>query len=178
TSVLSQASASSSGELSEYTTTFTTTNSDGSVETDTGVVVVTTDSNGSLTTSTSVLPTGPIFCKRDDPNCISSEYTSTWTTTNSNGEVVTESGIFEVTTNSEGSLYTITISTFPQESAASTPTEYTTTWTTTNSNGEVETESGVVSQSGSYLTTLATFPQLITPTTTLYTTEYVTTCPN
>ncbi|SGZ57921.1 CIC11C00000004990 [Sungouiella intermedia] len=42
--------------LTTYTTTWTTTNSDGSVETDSGIVIVSTDSAGSLFTTTSEFP--------------------------------------------------------------------------------------------------------------------------
>ncbi|KAM9887665.1 hypothetical protein OXX69_013268, partial [Metschnikowia pulcherrima] len=56
-SVSSSASSSvSSSGLQEYTTTFVTSNSDGSVATKSGVVDVTTNSAGSLYTTTSSFP--------------------------------------------------------------------------------------------------------------------------
>ena len=115
---------------SEYTTSWTTTNSDGSVVTNSGVV---SQSGTSLTTLTTFAPDA------------TSEYTTTWTTTNSDGSVETNSG---VVSQSGSSLTTIT--TFVPDATS----EYTTSWTTTNSDGSVVTNSGVVSQSGTSFTTL------------------------
>ena len=75
---------------------------------------------------------------------VQAEFTTTWTTTNSDGSVETESGIVS----QSGSSFT-TLTTFPPESDVQ--AEFTTTWTTTNSDGSVATESGIVSQSGSSL---------------------------
>ena len=155
---------------SEFTTTWTTTNSDGSVETDSGIV---SQLGSSLTTITTF------------PNDQASEYTTTWTTTNSDGSVETipvslGSSLTTITTflttkllntpppgllpipmvlllltlvlSASGTLLT-TLTTFAPDATS----EYTTTWTTTNSDGSVETNSGVVSQSGSSLTTITTF---------------------
>ncbi|SGZ57924.1 CIC11C00000005881 [Sungouiella intermedia] len=135
-----------------YTTTWTTTNSDGSVETDSGIVIVSTDSAGSLFTTTSEFPN-------------LTTYTTTWTTTNSDGSVETDSGIVIVSTDSAGSLFTTT-SEFPNNYGSSSAylplTTYTTTWTTTNSDGSVETDSGIVivstDSAGSLFTTTSEFP--------------------
>ncbi|KGR02405.1 hypothetical protein MG5_05239, partial [Candida albicans P57072] len=135
-------------------------NSDGSVSTESGIV---SESGTSFTTITTFEP--PVVCRRDDISCgpatsatnsdtaaqdptsdataIESEFTTTWTTTNSDGSVETDSGIVSQL----GSSLT-TITTFPNDQAS----EYTTTWTTTNSDGSVVTNSGVVSQSGTSLT--------------------------
>ncbi|EMG45293.1 hypothetical protein G210_5076, partial [Candida maltosa Xu316] len=84
-------------------------------------------------------------------------------------------------TDSAGSLSSTTVTTFPQESAGSTPTEYTTTWTTTNSDGSIVTESGIVevntiNDGAWYTTTVSTFQQQSTvPTSTEYTTTIVST---
>ncbi|KAK6199626.1 uncharacterized protein RJT21DRAFT_115414 [Scheffersomyces amazonensis] len=69
----------------DYTTTFTTTKSDGSVETDSGVVHV-TNTDGTITTTTSLFP---------------NEYTTTFTTTESDGFVATDSGIVFATTDKD-----------------------------------------------------------------------------
>ena len=132
----------------EYTTSWTTTKPDGTIQTDSGIVSV---SDTSLTTITTF------------PQPTQTEYTTTWTTTKDDGSVETDSGIVS---QSGDSLTTIT--TFPQP----TQTEYTTTWTTTKDDGSVETDSGIVSQSGDSLTTITTFPQ---PTQTEYTTTWTTT---
>lgn len=63
---------------------------------------MTTNPDGSWTTSTSVQP---------DPY---TSFTSTWTTTDANGNPVTESGVVVVTTDSSGALTTST-SEFPYE---------------------------------------------------------------
>ena len=83
-----------------------------------------------------------------DATAIESEFTTTWTTTNSDGSVETNSG---VVSQSGSSLTTIT--TFAPDATS----EYTTSWTTTNSDGSVATNSGVVSQSGTSFTTITTF---------------------
>ncbi|KAM9886039.1 hypothetical protein OXX69_013891, partial [Metschnikowia pulcherrima] len=67
----------------EYTTTFVTTNSDGSVATDSGVVDVTTNSAGSLFTTTSLFPSSSASSSGLQ------EYTTTFVTTNSDGSVAT-----------------------------------------------------------------------------------------
>ena len=137
----------------EYTTSWTTTKPDGTIQTDSGIVSV---SDTSLTTITTF------------PQPTQTEYTTTWTTTKDDGSVETDSGIVS---QSGDSLTTIT--TFPQP----TQTEYTTTWTTTKDDGSVETDSGIVSQSGDSLTTITTFPQesVAGPVTTEYTTTWTTT---
>ncbi|CAL1190767.1 unnamed protein product [Candida parapsilosis] len=147
----------------EYTTTWTTTKDDGSVETDSGIVSQSGDSLTTVTTFPQESVAGPV----------TTEYTTTWTTTKDDGSVETDSGIVS---QSGDSLTTIT--TFPQESVASpVTTEYTTTWTTTKDDGSVETDSGIVSQSGDSLTTITTFPQesVASPVTTEYTTTWTTT---
>ncbi|KAI5970592.1 hypothetical protein CANMA_000333, partial [Candida margitis] len=138
----------SSTLTTEYTTTWTTTKSDGSVETDSGIV---SQSGTSLTTITTF------------PQPVQTEYTTTWTTTKSDGSIETDSGIV-----SQSGTSLTTITTIPQP----VQTEYTTTWTTTKSDGSVETDSGIVSQSGTSLTTITTFPQ---PVQTEYTTTWTTT---
>ncbi|KAI5906336.1 Cell wall protein RBR3, partial [Candida parapsilosis] len=60
----------------EYTTTWTTTKDDGSVETDSGIV---SQSGDSLTTITTF------------PQPTQTEYTTTWTTTKDDGSVETDS---------------------------------------------------------------------------------------
>ena len=142
----------------EYTTSWTTTKPDGTIQTDSGIVSV---SDTSLTTITTF------------PQPTQTEYTTTWTTTKDDGSVETDSGIVS---QSGDSLTTVT--TFPQESVAGpVTTEYTTTWTTTKDDGSVETDSGIVSQSGDSLTTITTFPQesVASPVTTEYTTTWTTT---
>ena len=105
----------------EYTTSWTTTKPDGTIQTDSGIVSV---SDTSLTTITTF------------PQPTQTEYTTTWTTTKDDGSVETDSGIVS---QSGDSLTTIT--TFPQESVAGpVTTEYTTTWTTTKDDGSVETD--------------------------------------
>lgn len=90
---------------------------------------------------------------------IQTEFTSTWTTTNSDGSVVTESGII-----SQSGTSLTTLTTFQPATSLVVPpysvieTEFTSTWTATNSDSSVATESGVVSQSGTLLTTVTTFP--------------------
>ncbi|SGZ52902.1 CIC11C00000005276 [Sungouiella intermedia] len=84
-------------------------------KTDSGIVIISTNSAGSFFTTTS-----------EFPNLTS--YTTTWTTTNSDGSFETDSGIVIISTNSAGSFFTTT-SEFPNL------TSYTTTWTTTNSDG-------------------------------------------
>ncbi|KAK6460829.1 cell-wall agglutinin N-terminal ligand-sugar binding-domain-containing protein [Scheffersomyces coipomensis] len=147
------------GSLTEYTSTWTTTDSNGDVETDSGVIIVTTDSDGDLYTTTSMFPT-------------LTEYTSTWTTTDSNGDVETDSGVIIVTTDSDGDLYTTT-SMFPTLTGSL--TEYTSTWTTTDSNGDVETDSGVIivttDSDGDLYTTTSMFPTLTEYTSTWTTTD-------
>ncbi|CAN3357061.1 hypothetical protein DICA2_C07514 [Diutina catenulata] len=159
TSTYPQPSATGCPECTEYTTTWTSTGTDGKPTTGSGVVDVTTDSEGSLTTSTSTYPqpyaTG---C----PEC--TEYTTTWTSTGTDGKPTTGSGVVDVTTNSDGSLTTST-STYPQPSATGCPecTEYTTTWTSTGTDGKPTTGSGVVdvttNSDGSLTTSTSTYPQ-------------------
>ncbi|CAN3484228.1 hypothetical protein DICA0_F10770 [Diutina catenulata] len=178
TSTYPQPSATGCPECTEYTTTWTTTGADGQPSTGSGVVDVTTDANGSLTTSTSTYPQpSPTGC----PEC--TEYTTTWTTTDANGNPETGSGVVDVTTDASGSLTTST-STYPQPSPTGCPecTEYTTTWTTTDANGNPETGSGVVhvttDANGSLTTSTSTYPQPSTtgcPECTEYTTTWTTT---
>ncbi|CAL1205630.1 unnamed protein product [Candida parapsilosis] len=142
----------------EYTTSWTTTKPDGTIQTDSGIVSVSDTSSTTITTF---------------PQPTQTEYTTTWTTTKDDGSVETDSGIVS---QSGDSLTTVT--TFPQESVAGpVTTEYTTTWTTTKDDGSVETDSGIVSQSGDSLTTITTFPQesVASPVTTEYTTTWTTT---
>ncbi|CAN3486279.1 hypothetical protein DICA0_F31692 [Diutina catenulata] len=184
-------------DCTEYTTTWTTTDENGNPETGSGIVDVTTDSDGSLTTSTSLfpkpsaesssetssVPTSGSVSETGCPDC--TEYTTTWTTTDENGNPETGSGIVDVTTGSDGSLTTST-SSFPKPSAESSPssaaspqgeptsgsvsetgcpdcTEYTTTWTTTDENGNPETGSGIVDvttgSDGSLTTSTSSFPK-------------------
>lgn len=90
---------------------------------------------------------------------IQTEFTSTWTTANSDGCIVTESGII-----SQSGTSLTTLTTFQPATSLSVPptsvieTEFTTTWTTAKPDSSVATESGVVSQSETLLTTLTTFP--------------------
>ena len=160
-------------EPTEFTTTVTTTASDGSELTETGIVEVTTDSQGSWYTTTSIFPTAStssseVVSSTDESSTsseatsstesdVQTEFTSTWTTTNDDGSVETDSGIVS----QSGTSFT-TLTTFPPESIESTEsdvqTEFTSTWTTTNDDGSVETDSGIVSQSGTSFTTLTTFP--------------------
>ncbi|EMG49037.1 hypothetical protein G210_0291, partial [Candida maltosa Xu316] len=128
---------------SEYTTTWTTTNTDGSDLTQSGVV-------SSIGTSGTTVTTFP------PP---STEYTSTWTTTDSDGNETTQSGV--VTANES---MTSTLTTFPG------PTTYTTKWYTTGPDGELTTQSGLVSKEGSSTTTLTTYPGPSTEYTTTWTT--------
>ncbi|KAK6197617.1 uncharacterized protein RJT21DRAFT_142307 [Scheffersomyces amazonensis] len=109
----------------DYTTTFTTTKSDGSVETDSGVIHV-TNTDGTITTTTSLFP---------------NEYTTTFTTTESDGFVATDSGIVFTTTDKDGNHITTT-SLFPTSSDPF--TRYTTTFITTATDGFVATDSGIV----------------------------------
>ncbi|KAK6199901.1 Hyphally regulated cell wall protein N-terminal-domain-containing protein [Scheffersomyces amazonensis] len=143
----------------DYTTTFTTTNSDGSVETDSGVVHV-TNSDGTITTVTSLYP---------------SEYTTTFTTTESDGFVATDSGIVFATTDKDGNHITTT-SLFPTSSDPF--THYTTTFTTTDTDGFVATDSGVVdvtyNTDGEVTTKTSLFPTKTNPFTS-FTTTFTTT---
>ena len=91
----------------EYTTTWTTTNSDGSVETDSGVVIVT----NSLSFST-----GYIGSKewKSDATVVYPDfghYTSTWTTTLVEGKTTTICGEVDVTLDVYG--HTITLVSIP-----------------------------------------------------------------
>ncbi|KAI5960275.1 hypothetical protein CANMA_004055, partial [Candida margitis] len=88
------------------------------------------------------------------PQPVQTEYTTTWTTTKSDGSIETDSGIV-----SQSGTSLTTITTFPQP----VQTEYTTTWTTTKSDGSVETDSGIVSQSGGSLTTVSTYVPVLSP---------------
>ena len=81
------------GAGTEYTTTWTTTNANGSVQTKSGVVIVTTDSAGSLYTTTSQF------------DGIVTYYVTTCVTTKSDGSVETDSVVI-VSTDKEGSLHT------------------------------------------------------------------------
>ncbi|CAI5758416.1 unnamed protein product [Candida verbasci] len=112
---------------------------------------------------------------------VTSEFTSTWTTTNSDGSVETDPGIV-----SESGSYFTTLTTFPQSTndltteftstwTTTNSDEFTSSWTTTNSDGSVATESGIVSESGSYFTTLTTFPQSTNDSTTESTSTWTTT---
>ena len=65
-------------------------------QTDSGVVIVTTNSAGSLYTTTSQFASGV------------TQYTTTWTTTNSDGVTQTDSGVVIVTTDSAGAMITTT----------------------------------------------------------------------
>ncbi|SGZ57919.1 CIC11C00000003600 [Sungouiella intermedia] len=129
--------------LTTYTTTWTTTNSDGSVETDSGIVIVSTDSAGSLFTTTSEFPNNYGSSSSYLPL---TTYTTTWTTTNSDGSVETDSGIVIVSMILQvrssqrllSSLTTMDILIIPSINHLHT------TWTTTNSDGSVETDSGIV----------------------------------
>lgn len=148
-----------------YTTTWTTTVSDGDFETDSGVLIVTTDSDGALTTTTSQIP----------PSQTSSieltgftTYTTTWTTSNSYGDIGTDSGVVIVTSDADGSLITTT-SLFPMSSSESGSelnwfTTYITTWVSTESEGGSETDSGIVivttDSEGSLTTTTSQFPPI------------------
>ncbi|KAI5968159.1 hypothetical protein KGF57_000242 [Candida theae] len=139
-------------EITENTqrlTTWTTTNTDGSVDTDKGIVVEIDD----LVTTFATFP---------DVEA----YTTTWTSTDTDGSVVTESGIV---LQNEDSFTTVT--TFPQNVEGLEASEYITTWTTTESDGTVETESGLVLQIDDLVTTFATFPDVEAYTTTWTSTD-------
>ncbi|KAK6203648.1 uncharacterized protein RJT21DRAFT_29064 [Scheffersomyces amazonensis] len=140
----------------DYTTTWTTTNSDGSVETESGLVQVT----GTDGWSTSIFP---------------NEYTTTFTTTESDGFVATDSGIVFATTDKDGNHITTT-SLFPTSTDPF--TRYTTTFTTTEADGFVATDSGVVvvtyNTDGEVTTKTSLFPTPTDPFT-HYTTTFTTT---
>ena len=149
-----------------FTSTWVASNSDGSVATESGIV---SKLGTSFTTLTTFAPTSS--------DSIETEYTSTWGVTNSGGSVSTESG---VVSQSGTSMTTITTFT-PTISSGGAETKYTSTWVATNSDGSESTKFGIISLSGTLLTTLATSPEIsgtVYPVTTLFTTEYVTTCPN
>ncbi|EMG47096.1 hypothetical protein G210_2629, partial [Candida maltosa Xu316] len=73
-----QYATSSTEKLTGYTTVFSSTISDGSVETETGIIIFTTNSDGSVYTTISILP-------QESSSTINelTEYTTTFTTTNS-----------------------------------------------------------------------------------------------
>ncbi|EAZ63274.2 hyphally regulated cell wall protein, partial [Scheffersomyces stipitis CBS 6054] len=114
-------------EPTEYTTTFTTTEPDGSVETESGVVLISTDDSGSWFTTTSLFP---------ESTAEPTEYTTTFTTTEPDGSVETES-----------------------EPSNAEPTEYTTTFATTEPDGSVETETATPASVAKPATTVAAKPE-------------------
>ncbi|KAI5954284.1 hypothetical protein KGF54_002059 [Candida jiufengensis] len=82
------------------------------------------------------------------PGSEPTEYTTTITTKNSNG-LVTQTGVVQISINSQG-LFVSSTSFFP------TPTSFTTTWTD-NSDGSRKIYSGIISQSGDLVSTVTTF---------------------
>ncbi|CAL1210712.1 unnamed protein product [Candida parapsilosis] len=134
-------------EESLFLSTWTTTNADGSVETDSGLI---TQSGSSFSTILTIPPP------------IQTQFTKTWTTTDSEGLKEVDSGLVS----QSGNSFT-TLSTFPPVQ-----TEFTSTWTTTHADGSVETGSGLVSQSGTSFTTLTTFEK---PVETEFTSTWTTT---
>ncbi|PSK33774.1 hypothetical protein C7M61_005118 [Candidozyma pseudohaemuli] len=115
----------------EYTTTWTTTDSTGATVTESGIVIitsgsgiviVTTNSLGSLSTYTSLFP-----------HRTKTKHT-TYTTTDSEGNKSTASGVATVTTTTQGSLFTTT-SRFDSSSM-----EYSSVYTTTDSNSSTPSE--------------------------------------
>ncbi|CAN3369569.1 hypothetical protein DICA3_F26324 [Diutina catenulata] len=171
TSNYPQPSETGCAECTEYTTTWTTTGEDGKPTTGSGIVDVTTDSDGSLVTSRSNYP------EPSNSECADcTEYTTTWTTTGEDGKPTTDSGIVDVTTDSDGSLVTST-SNYPQpsETGCAECTEYTTTWTTTGEDGESSTGTGIVHVTTDSDGALSTWTTLAPQETCADCTEYTTT---
>ena len=143
-----ESAAESSDIQTQFTSTWTTTKSDGSFVTESGVI----SQSGTSFTTIATFP--PLYTSSD----ITTEFISTWTATNSDGSVTTEIGVV-----SQSGTSLTTIATFPPSSTESGITsEFISTWTTTSSDGSVATKSGVVIQSGTSLTTIATFPPMST----------------
>lgn len=140
TSLIPRPSEPGCPDCSEYTTTWTVTAENGQVSTDSGVVVVTTDSENKLTTKTSVI------ARPSDSGCAEcTEFTLTWSFTDSNGVIATDSGLVVVTTGDDKKLTTKTsVIPRPSDQGCSDCTEYTLTWTLTNDQGDVTTASGIV----------------------------------
>ena len=159
-----ESAAESSDIQTQFTSTWTTTKSDGSFVTESGVI----SQSGTSFTTIATFP--PLYTSSD----ITSEFISTWTTTSSDGSVATKSGVVI----QSGTSLT-TIATFPPMSTSSDIiNEFTSTWTTTNSDGSITTESGIVSQSGTSLTTLTIFEpvtSLAVPSYTVIETEFIST---
>ncbi|EMG45258.1 hypothetical protein G210_5135, partial [Candida maltosa Xu316] len=102
-----------------------------------------------------------------------SEYTTTWTVTDEEGFEMICSGLATADDST-----TITLITFPMESLttdASSGTVDTTTWEANETNGSVITQYGSVHEEDEEFETSTT---LVVATTTLYTTQFITTCPN
>ncbi|EMG45279.1 hypothetical protein G210_5092, partial [Candida maltosa Xu316] len=65
-------------------------------------------------------------------------YTTSWTTTDSNGKEITQSGIVTA-----DATTTSTLATFPGAATSDNGTLFTSTWTTTDGNGNEVTQSGL-----------------------------------
>lgn len=133
--------------MSEKTIMWEVTNSQGSIITESGIILISGEYQTTVTT----------FLRDLDQMEGYTKYTKTWEVTNSNGSVVTESGIID-----ESGSYHTTVTTFPQKDQnwewAANTVEYTKTWIVTNEDGSIITESGIVGESGLYQTTVTTFP--------------------
>ena len=134
----------SSDIINEFTSTWTTTNSDGSITTESGIV---SQSGTSLTTLTIFEPVTSLAVP--SYTVIETEFISTWTTTKSDGSIVTGSGIV-----SQSGTSLTTLTTFAPSSSSSseiTP-EFTSTWEISSSNESNVVESSIVNQSNESLT--------------------------
>ena len=116
TELISSATQSSDIQT-EFTSTWTTTNSDGSVVTESGII---SQSGTSLTTLTTFQPATSLVVP--PYSVIETEFTSTWTTTNSDSSVATESGVV-----SQSDTLLTTVTTFPPAPSAIVP-EFTSPW--------------------------------------------------
>ncbi|KAF6067020.1 Hyphally regulated cell wall protein N-terminal family protein [Candida albicans] len=116
TELISSATQSSDIQT-EFTSTWTTTNSDGSVVTESGII---SQSGTSLTTLTTFQPATSLVVP--PYSVIETEFTSTWTTTNSDSLVATESGVV-----SQSDTLLTTVTTFPPAPSAIVP-EFTSPW--------------------------------------------------
>ncbi|KHC45700.1 hypothetical protein MGC_05729, partial [Candida albicans P37039] len=116
TELISSATQSSNIQT-EFTSTWTTTNSDASVVTESGII---SQSGTSLTTLTTFQPATSLVVP--PYSVIETEFTSTWTTTNSDSLVATESGVV-----SQSDTLLTTVTTFPPAPSAIVP-EFTSPW--------------------------------------------------
>ena len=105
----------SSDIITEFTSTWTTTNSDGSITTESGIV---SQSGTSLITLTTFEPITSLVVP--SYTVIETEFTSTWTTTKSDGSIVTGSGIV-----SQSGTSLTTLTTFAPSSSSSSSSEIT-----------------------------------------------------